>query len=625
MPQTKLYSQSFLTRWIPHPPPMTKPPKYSKEAEKEIPRFTKRHINEMKPRYLYELALLNIKIGQYDEAERLLYQTIKENPDFVDARIQLGYLSIWEDEYENAYQQFLWLYDQHGCTSKIQTGLRLIGTHWVKNNINHSKSLDIFENLYECDPNHGDTILYLGLLFYKTGQKANAEIYLKKSLELNPNNVDADVTLGYLYASEGRVKKARTYFEKHPNDCEAILGLARLKQTTAETRESHAHYIEALKKCPDHGTIRLEAARIATSSRKFNESAQHYDLYMSNNPLDFRVWEESQITKSYTHQGLLLDVSYTSAKENDPVLNVPVVRDFYTYASIHSTVPVNDALRFEFKGFFYNQKEINIINYGLNYDADLSGGEARLEYLFKDHFRLNAFARALGVWQQEDDLSPSFPFQNTWNFEPGITLEYKLPIALFYFDAHIESFITKNFNENSSILIPLGSEEVYFLFRPDIYLSPDVETSITLKELWDNNFEPVVTIRTRCNLPLLEKYFTFQYVFEYSKFKFLTPNYFSYDHQYWQFAELDFHCHLFKNLHFKAVYEFNWQITKNLIQPIGDFLNITEMQSLTGNKISCHVTYRYVDHLRFVLKGHYYRNTLIYRDWDIKGSLLFQF
>ncbi len=614
-----------MIRWIPHPSPMIRPPKYSKRAEKEIAKFTKRHKDDNEPRYIYELALLNIQANNYDEAKIFLYQTIKADPNFVDARIQLGYLNLWKQDYLGAYQQFLWLYENFGCIGKIQPGFESIGKYFVKNEINDSKSLNIFEHLYECEPNNSDTLFYLGLLYFRGGKNQKAEICLKKSLELEPNNVDADVTLAYLYVSQGRFQEAQKLFEKHPNHCEAIIGLARLKHNQIKTRKSNSYYIEALKKCPDQNLILKEAANALKSSRNFKEAKEHYSLYMRENPLDFRVWEESQITRSYTNPGFLLDVTYTSAKENDPVIAQPVVKDFYTYASFDTIFPIHDALKFDLKGFFYNQKEINIFVYGLNYNVDLSGASAAFEYLFMDQFRLNAFARAFSVWQQKDDLSPAFPFESTWNFEPGVSFEYNTPISIFYLDAHIESFITKNFDENSSILIPLGSQEVFFLFRPDLYLRPQLETSLILKELWDNNFEPVVTIRARSNLPILEKYFSFQYEFEYSRFNFLTPNYFSYDLQFWQFAELIFHCYLYKNLHLQAIYEFNWQLTKNLIQPIGNFLNITPRQFLTGSKISCDLTYRYLDHLRFALGGHYYRNTLIYRDWNIKGSLLLQF
>jgi tetratricopeptide (TPR) repeat protein len=622
---SKIYSQNILTKWIGHPSPIIQSPKYSKQAEKEIPKFIKAHKNDNEPRFIYELALLYIQVNKYDEAQVLLDETIKIDPNFVDARIQLGYLNLWNNNYQESYKQFLFVYENFGCMDNIQTGLKSIGQYFVKNEINYSISLNIFENLNKCKVNDPDILLYLGILYFRGHQKEKAEHYLKKSLEIDPKNIDADITLAYLYISEGRLQEAQKLFEKHPNHCEAIVGLARLKQSQSKTRKSNPHYIEALDKCPADHQLLKEAAKAAQSSRNFKEAKEYYSLYIPQNPLDFRVWEESQITRSYTNSGFLLDVTYTNAKENDPILGVPVVKDFYTYASFDSILPVNDDLRFDLKGFFYNQKEVNIFSYGLNYNVDLSGGQTSVEYLFMDQCRFQAFARAFCAWQQNDPLFAYFPFEFTWNFEPGAYFEYNSPFCIFYLDAHIESFITKNFQENSSILIPLGSEEIFFLFRPNVYLNPQIETSLILKQLWDNNFEPVATIQARCNLPFLEKYLTFQYRFEYSSFKFLTPNYFTYDLQYWQFAELTFHYYLLKNLYFKAIYEFNLQLTKNLIQPIGNFLNITQKQSLTGNKITCNLTYRYLDHIRFAIEGHYYRNTLIYRDWNLKGSLLLQF
>ena len=414
-------------------------------------------------------------------------------------------------------------------------------------------------------------------------------------------------------------------YEKYPEDPEALKGIARIESRQGNASNATLYYQKALEKDPTDTEAQKEYARTLASSWRFQESTQQYDLYLIENFQDASGWEESLNARSHAKLSLLSYTTYTKAEENDPTLGVPVVNDYYSYTSFHTVVPVDDRLLFDLKWFFYNQKETNIYVPGLNYNASLSGGQITAKYLFANNFLLNGFARLFNAWPQEDEDSMAYPFRSTTRFEPGLTVEYSSPWHIAFIDAHVESFVTKDFDSFESVVIGMTVEELHYLFRPEVYLHPQLETSIRLNEFWDGNFEDLANFWARFGLPFAEKNLIFQYQFQYSHFSRLTPNYFSYKQQYWNFVGGKFRFHPFPNTLFEAIYAYSWQFTRALIQPIGDFLNVANIQSLRGNKITCSLSYRWKHHLLMIAEGHYFRNTLIYRDWNVKGSLLWQF
>lgn len=625
----QLSALKYFEKFIPLPKPKTHPPAVTEEEaedfKKHIHNFFDRNEGRMNAGDYYELGLLYIHIKEYRKAHHYLKESIKLDPCFVYSQVQIGYLYLWEDKPKKAYDVFSCILKEHCCNKKAYHGLYLISEHYVRENIHLEKAMQTLKELYACNPDDPEVWLYMAILYQRDGNLSEAKRFFQMCLEDNPCNMDAAIALGYLYLREEQWKKAEALFLLYPENCSALIGLARIKSRVHEDSLSIDFYKKALERCGYHSTFKKEIARALGSSWRYSEAAEQYDIHLIQNPLDFDGWRESFDIRSKTHPAFKAEVTYTAAKENDPQLAVPVVDDFYTYASLYAITPVHDRIRLTTKLFFYNQKENNIYNPALNYDASLAGAQETLEYLFGGSFRLNAFARAFGVWPNQNNKLMAFPFQTTGQFEPGVTIAYHSPLQIFSGDAHIESFITKDFGNDTSMLMRLGSQELHWVLRPDYVYQPEFEASYIQREYWDDNFENIITVWFHVDTPKLEDYLTLTYKFQFSHFDELTASYFSYKEQYWQFFIADLHFDLWQNTKFKAVYEFSWQLSKDLVQPIGDFIFVTDKLSLFGSKITGNLTYLWKHHLHAMLEGHYFYNTLVYRSWNIKGSLLYQF
>ncbi len=609
--------------WIPLPNPILTPPLYSERADEEIRHFELRHAENKTPGQLYELALLHIQIENYQKARELLLKTLELDPHFSQALIQLGYLDLWENRNQEAYVFFLKELTENECEKRSCEGLRTIAKKWSYENKNTSESLLILRTLYRCDPNNPDTSLALGNLLVRLNQFDEAESLFKECLVLSPDYQDPALSLANLYLREQKWDQAREIFEQYPDSPEALKGLGRLEIRTGHFIEAESYYKKSLSKGTKDQESRKEYAHTLSSSWKFREALDQYALFLTEDPDNETAWSELLEMKSHTNPALLGNVTYTAAKENDPTLKLPVVKDFYLYSDLHSLIPVSDRLLLDVKTFFYQQKEVDIYIPGINYNADLVGLQLSSRFLFKEYWRWDMYGRTFHAWPNGSSMN--YPFKTTTRFEPGTSIIFDSSSHLVYGDLHIESIIIKNFAITKSQVLEFFASELHYLFKPDCFLHPQVEASIKEINLFDGNFEDLETLWLRCGAPFLEKTIIGIYQFQHSHFSELNPNYFSYQNQYCNFVGVNLHLDFWKKAMFDVIYQHNWQLTKKLIQPIGNFLFIANTQLLTGNKITAILSYRLKDQLKFSAEGHYFRNTLPYRDWNLKGSLLWQF
>ena len=101
----------------------------------------------------YRLALLELKVGNPEQAKKYLVMAIKNNPDYAPAYVELAKLLTQEGKRENAKEIYF----------------RLI-------------------NIY---PNLQYPYCALGELFYSEGELRLASKYLKKCISINPNTLEA--------------------------------------------------------------------------------------------------------------------------------------------------------------------------------------------------------------------------------------------------------------------------------------------------------------------------------------------------------------------------------------------------------------------------------------------------
>ena len=126
---------------------------------------------------------------------------------------------------------------------------------------NHQKNnLSIAENLYKkilnINPNHFESIFYLGSLFIQTKNFNESESLLKKAIVMQPNHAAAYVNLGITLEELEQTKEAINYFQKaieiEPNFAIAHFNLGNIFYKLNEFENAIDRYEKTIQIDPNH-------------------------------------------------------------------------------------------------------------------------------------------------------------------------------------------------------------------------------------------------------------------------------------------------------------------------------------------------------------------------------------
>ena len=574
----------------------------------------------------YEWAQIQIHEGKIDDSKKSLNQALLLDPKFAPARAQLGFVELWQNHLQEAYQSFSEVLEASTCDPKTLQGLEIVGLTWTNQEGRQKESLEIFEMLNTCKPHNPDILYYLGRHLARDGQWEKAKEALKECLSLEPRYGDADVQLGSIYLWENKLNQAEAIFVRYPDNSDAEQGLARVYRKKGEEKKAQETYRRILAKNPKDFEAKKELARSLAADMNYTEADAAYAGFVGDDPNTEQHWIEWFDVKSHTKPAIYLEAFYTDAKENDPTLKVPVVKDYYFLSTVNFLIPIFNKWRLDLKQIYYHQRENDIFPpLGVNYTVFFAGGQVTSRYFFKKDWKWDVAARSFQAWGNNQNVE--YPFQKTTRFEPGTTLFYNSERQLFVLDAHVESLIIKNFAILQSQLLRTDFITAAYGYKLPVALHPEAEAWVSHIFIHDslNNWENTEVAIARCGVPYISKYFTALYRFEHNHFDKVTPNYYSFKQQLRNVLGIRLHVDFYSRAYFEAIYEHRWETTYNLIQPIGNFLNIAAKQYLIANRITSKLNYRCKDKFRLELEGHYFYTTLIYRDWNINGSLLWQF
>lgn len=537
----------------------------------------------------YTLGLDYIRAKENTQAKLCIERALQMQPDLYQALVQMGFLSLWEQDESAAYDFFQQAKRLHPCDPQAIEGLRQVAKLWSKDR--PEEAIVIYKECLACYPDNPDDLFYLGRLYAQTDRLEEAEKTLQECLKKAPHYTDAKLLLAQVYTRQGDSRKAVEF------------------------------YNNLLEQEPNNREYRLALAKSHVSQGNYQEAAIQYEILLDQYPYEEDLAKESFYIRSFAKPGLRWEATYTDAKENDPTLGVPVVKDYYFFSALTAFIPIYNSWRIDVKPFYYHQRENDIFPpTGTNYSIYESGGQITSHVYAPHDVRWDAYARVFWTW---DRPSVNFPLQNTTRFEPGTSLIYHPATQFLIVDAHVESMIIKNFSINRSQILRQIFLDGGYEVRPDVFLHPQGGGGLSRSWYQDHNCKDLQFADAR--IDLVTRQLQAIYHFEHSHFRFLTPNYFSYKRQILQLLGIKFSRDLRPWLHFEAFWQHSWQSTTSLIQPIGNFIFVAQHQYLVGTLLSAEASYRHKDSLEITLGGHWYRTSLIYQDWNLHGAVHWQF
>lgn len=527
----------------------------------------------------YELALYYILAGDLESAKFYLQEALNTDPNFLEALLEMGFINVWQKNYDKALVFFKDVLNLKSCEARAIYGITEVSKH-----MKTQEAIESYKMILSCDPENPDVLFLVATALRQNGQYQEA------------------------------IKIYQFLLSKNQYVSDAIEGLASIYNKNKDKTSLQALH----QKYPDNISLKHIYAKDLIDDEKYKEAKSLY----KDIPKSPQVYKELYEIKSRCDPSISYDANYTDAKEWDPTINIPVVKDYYFLTGFNIMTPITDEGRFDMRGFEYHQRE-NQINQpvGVNYSVYEAGGEIKGHYYFLPKWRLDLNAKTYRAWGAQN---AKFPFQNATRFETGINVVLN-STQLFVADTHIEYFIIKNYARGVSELLRTDYVQGTYGYRPDIFMHPFVEGHAGAVYYHDqyNNIKNKQYLKGGFDLgtPYLKTF----YLFEHSTFKYLNQNYFSYKMQTRSTVELKFQKEFKSNFLCELIWDHTWELTKNLYLPIGDTVYVAQRLYLIWNIYTAKMAIRKNDYLKFELSGHYLYNTLPYWDWNLKGSVTYQF
>lgn len=606
-------------------------PTHLNKEEEEILLFYLEHLGPHSREFYFRIASFYIQIDDLQEAKKSLYLALDVDPDYLEGVTQLGFLHLWEGELEQADQRFTEAWGLDPCDRSAVMGWLRLALHLTR----ESRSIEIAKQVELCELNDPDALLYLGILDTRLGRWEEAEKALKQSLKQSPKYQDTWLQLAHLYVLEGKYENAEEIYRDHPKAVESDKGLANIAVRKGDYREAESYYQKALEQKPDDIEARRGLAQVLATQQKYSEAKRQYAILLKERAFksgkipivlprdDEENWIHSMDVKSHTNFAFKEELDYTDAKEDDPSLRVPVVKDYYFTQKFTLFIPVFDRWRLEAQQLYYHQRENDILPpVGVNYSAFVNGGALYSHYFFARDWKWDVIlkgVKATGI------QNANFPFRSSALFEPGSILMYNSDWNLFVLDAHVEDLIIKNFALSIAQLLRIDVYQGEYGLQPPIYLHPKFGIGAGQDFYHDSIHNWKQHQKALASIDLWPNSLRVSYLFEHGKFKKLTDSYFTYKKQIQHTIGIKWTRDFFRKMQFEAMWEHIIQSNRNVILPVGTLIFVGPSLYLIGNRYTGLLRYRYHDQLRAEISGHYFMLTLPYHDWNLKGSLIWQF
>jgi len=158
---------------------------------------------------------------------------------------------------------------------------------------NHKKNnLQIAENLYKeilkTNPNHFETIYYLGALLVQTKRFNLAKPLLYKATQIQPNYADAHYNLGVALQKLGEYQKAISSFEKaitiQPNHASAHNNLGNALKELGKHQKAISSYEKAIEIQPNYATAHNNLGLVLQELGELQKAMSSFEKAIEINP-----------------------------------------------------------------------------------------------------------------------------------------------------------------------------------------------------------------------------------------------------------------------------------------------------------------------------------------------------
>ena len=485
------------------------------------------------------------------------------------------------------------------------------------------EALEIYKKLLSLYPKNCDYLFNIGRLYNRLKMYQYAEENLIRCLELCPEYYDAADILAKIYLKDKRYYSAIVLYSQFLEKKIALEELAKIAYLQRDYCLMQYYYQKLLDIDSESKEYKIGLARALYNRKKYAQSKSYF-ITLNKEEKDLK--EYMYYVKPYTNPSIFPEYSYTNSKEDDPYLQVPVIKTLYVSSNVSLLYPISDNWQIQGKGILFHQKETDIYPpVGVNYKAYLGGAQLTSKVYLGCNWNWNINGRLFRAWGSQKTF---YPFEDRISFEPGNYFIYNSDRHLFTLGGNYESFITKNLYIGTSYLQRFIYTGIGYGYKwIDLSLEPQLYGVLSRSYYRDSirNIKNDQSFLFTSKFPIYSNVLRLNWLAEHSGFNMLTRNYFSYKRQWKNIMGIQFHYDFSPKSYIDVLYEEKWESTRDLFLPIGDTVYVAQKLFIRGYKPIVKVGYRFRDKMIMELGGYYYRDTLPYRAYNVNANINWYF
>ena len=231
---------------------------------------------------IFYLATCKARVGEKEEAIKLLNKTIELRPDYGEAYKSLAMLYIEYQQIQNAIDTINKALNNEAI-EKDYSYFYIIATAYMLNKDHKSASIYL-EKALEYNPNHVGIMNSLAVCYMNSNQKEKVIPVLKKALEIEENNSMTFYNLGVYYQGKEDYKKALEYFQKSYNIEPTITMLASLANCAMHAKEyelATTLYRNLIMAYPNNTNYRLAYIETLEITQNYKEALENVSLLLA--------------------------------------------------------------------------------------------------------------------------------------------------------------------------------------------------------------------------------------------------------------------------------------------------------------------------------------------------------
>ncbi len=247
---------------------------------------------------------------QYDEAEKICRQILKQRPDYAGAHRYMGEIAMKRDQPAEAaahLAEALRLDNSRPDIHEVmavamtmlgrldeaykhhQEALRIMpdepkfihnfGTLLAKQG-KPEQAIAMFKKALEIDPDYVDAYHNLGNILAQQGKMNEAANYWRESLRRKPGQTNVLENLGKISYEEGKMDEAIEYLKKsiqvNPQQSRVYFNLGLIFSKKGDISQATEQYLKVVQLKPDHYQAHINLANLLAKQGKTTEAIQHW-------------------------------------------------------------------------------------------------------------------------------------------------------------------------------------------------------------------------------------------------------------------------------------------------------------------------------------------------------------